>query len=151
MADTLFPLDDAAASQAERPRIDFFNLYAVQKAGMPVGWRWFSSEVLNYQAARKYQSFLLCGAVVPNIEKGKYAGQPKWKGRDKNNDRSFSVSVPALEAFYREWEIAEGKCHTCLGTGEAWAGWSKAEGTRYKPCPRCGATGRPPAEQAGAE
>lgn len=140
MAETLF----ADEEQPVRPAVDFFNLYAVRKAGMPEGWRWASSELLNYQAPRDAQSFLLSGAVVPNITSGKYAGQPKWKGREKSKDRSFAVSIPALEAFKEEWEREENKCHNCYGTGEAWAGWSKVAGTRYRRCDRCDGTGRPP-------
>lgn len=146
MTDTLFPEED----QKPDLRVDFFNLYAVQKASMPEGWRWFSSELLNYQAPRSQQSFLLCGAVVPNIEKGKHAGQPKWKGRDKNKDRSFAVSIPALEAFYEEWEAAEGRCHACFGSGQAWAGWAKNTGTIYRTCKRCAGTGVPPTAGAPA-
>lgn len=139
MADTLFAEDEAKV----RPSVDFFNLYAVRKAAMPDGWRWFSSELLNYRAPRAAQSFLLSGAVVPNIEKGKYAGQPKWKGRDKTQDRSFAVSIPALEAFKEEWELEEAKCHQCFGTGEQWAGWSKETGTKYRTCERCTGSGLP--------
>jgi hypothetical protein len=139
MAETLF----ADEEKTVRPSVDFFNLYATRKAGMPDGWRWFSSEVLNYQAAREHQSYLLRGAVVPNITKGKHAGQPAWKGRDKNQDSSFAVSVPALNAFYEEWEQSEGKCHRCFGTGEAWAGWSRDTGTKYCTCSRCDGPGSP--------
>ncbi|MHA6731788.1 hypothetical protein [Devosia sp. A369] len=144
MSDTLFAMEEVKA----RPWVDWFNLYAIQKAGMPEGWRWFSSELLNYQAPRSAQSYLLCGAVVPNITKGKHAGHPAWKGRDKTKDRSFSVSCPALEEFKAEWERAEGKCHECFGTGEAWAGWAKDAGTVYRTCKRCGGTGGPRSAQA---
>jgi hypothetical protein len=60
---------------------------------------------------------------------------------DKSTERRVFITKPEHEAYRAKWSRETGKCMECTGEGQVWNGWSKAEGTRYKPCVACGATG----------
>ena len=62
--------------------------------------------------------------------------------------RRVIVTKAELQAKAAVYETETGKCWDCKGTGQVWAGWSKADGTRYRDCPRCNATGNAPTESS---
>lgn len=142
--DLLEPVSEKARDDAENlkaSRVDFYNLYATEKLGMPDGWQWYSLEALGQYP--NYTGSLVRGLVPATFERGKRKGLPDFKRGDKATELSFALTRQQLRDFQAEWEQREGKCSHCFGTGQEWIGWSKAEGSRFKPCGQCGATGKP--------
>ncbi len=107
---------------------------AIRKVNTP-GWTPFRSE-------RVGADFVLTGGI-----EGKYRnGRPKWA-------KPFSrvvITRSELDAEERRYEREHDRCRVCLGRGQEIIGWSKADGSRYEPCRRCNATGRPKAASAPA-
>lgn len=69
-------------------------------------------------------------------------------GRDNKADKQWSdpkLMVVVTDAEEREerlrYERETGRCANCYGSGRQWAGWHYQEGTKYRPCCACGATG----------
>jgi hypothetical protein len=125
---------------------DWYETYSRDELGMPETWRIFKWEAVGpVHGPRAAQSVVVCGAIVPDKTRGKYKGCPDWKSRDKRDDISLAIPMLALDAFKLKWEANHNACHKCGGDGQELAGWSSTEGSRYRPCSRCNATGLPPA------
>lgn len=143
MADDLFPtsaaIDDAEKFKAAR--VDFYNLYAIAKHGAPTDWHWHTLEALGKHP--NYTGSLVRGCVPATFQKGKRKGQFNFKGGDKATELSFAIAHDQFAAFHAEWEAETGRCSKCFGSGQEWTGWSATEGSRFKPCARCDATGKP--------
>jgi hypothetical protein len=146
-AEAVAPASEAAAAAPSVERFDWYQAFAEKHRSVPPGWRWFRVQTLNHQAPRDQQTVLMEGGVAPKKTRGKYAGRPDWKARDKSLDRTLALTFAELEQFQRDWETETGKCAQCYGTGRGWAGWSSAEGDRYADCRPCDATGKPRARQ----
>lgn len=122
-------------------RFDWYQAFAEARRNVPPGWRWYKLQVIDHQAPRDQQTVLAAGGVAPAITRGKYAGRPNWRTRDKSLDRTVAFRFAEIEQFQREWAAETGKCAECQGTGSEYAGWSSANGTKYVDCRTCGATG----------
>jgi len=110
--------------------IDILNIAARKKLGAGEDWHWCESEAIT-------GGFLLTGSITKT---GPRTGRPQWvKPMQK-----VLISDSEIETVKAEFESATGKCYQCEGTAQELYGWSKAEGARYRPCKRCGATGVPP-------
>ncbi len=72
------------------------------------------------------------------VQGTKRNGKPKWS----KPHTSFAVTEAELKAERERYEAETGRCHSCFGRGEEFAKWSKDEGTTYRPCRICNATGR---------
>lgn len=138
------PLGDALRTDkadTDDFRFDWINAYCREKFNAPADWRWFSWSRKEFD--KPHEFMLVEGAVcTAKIERGKRKGQDNWKLRDKETERTFSISRKELEAFQVEWQARTGNCFECYGTGQEMAGWSAARGTYYRPCAHCNATGR---------
>lgn len=115
-----------------------FETVARRRLGMPSDE--FRFCIWEYD--RKWKLMRLYGAIpLPEldgarIEKGSPLRWPKRKGD------LLCAAVTADEAAveFQKYESSTKKCGECRGTGEVWAGWSKTEGCKSKPCPRCEGT-----------
>jgi hypothetical protein len=100
--------------------------FAEAKVGID-GWK-------AYRWERADEDSIITGDIPHGVYKtGKRKGRPKFIG----NGRKVVVTNAEMQAHAAAWEAATGKCWDCKGTGQTWAGWSKAEGTRYRTCQRC--------------
>lgn len=112
-------------------------MFIRQKYDLPPEWRWFlfsSSPDEVPDGMVKY---------VGNVISSKKNGKPNYQKRDKPADKTVFVVI----AEFKVWEQSEadrlGVCVNCWGTKVEWAGWSKEDGTWYRPCRKCSVgTGR---------
>lgn len=110
---------------------DFFSLVARRKLKQPDTWRWWSIRRVG-----DTDDALVRGAVPVGTRKD---GSPKFP--PKRDSQECVVADVEREAAIREWETATGLCARCGGCGQrAWS-WG-VEGTKFKPCERCGASGK---------
>jgi hypothetical protein len=66
------------------------------------------------------------------------------KGRKRyGTPRHALVTDAEMLAERRRYEREEGKCAECGGDGQMFAKWDHREGTTYRPCVKCQATGKP--------
>ena len=80
--------------------------------------------------------------VTGDVPDGVYRSGPrKGRPRFKGPGRRVIITRSDMWAVATAYEAETGKCWDCKGTGQTWAGWSKAEGTHYRECQRCGGTG----------
>lgn len=121
-------------------RLDLLNEQARELLQMPDGWRWYEWHCLPEKGPT--QVMRIKGAVVPIHESGKNAGTPNWKGRDKDTERELYITPQQQKDWLARWEQQTGKCSTCQGTAQEYASWHYIEGTKYRPCTKCGATGK---------
>ena len=86
-----------------------------------------------------------CGGdsiVTGDVPDGVYrSGKRKGRPRFNGPGRKVVITKAEMQAKATAYEADTGKCWDCKGTGQVWAGWSKADGTRYRDCQRCNATG----------
>ena len=121
-------------------RLDLMNECARERAGMPVGWRWFRFESRPPEGPA--QILILTGCMEPQpITRGKYKGTPNWKKRDRTTERTVYITPAERDEWLLKWERKTGKCSDCSGTGVRWCGWSGKHGAKYEPCKKCEATG----------
>ena len=100
-------------------RISFNDAFDVAKTKVPEGCKPYAVEHV-------------IGGFIINCE---------TKSGDEEDDEKVVVSDSEMNAFAQEYERTTGKCWNCKGSGQAFAGWSKDEGTKTRPCERCQATG----------
>lgn len=135
--------DPVAIQEAQRAvaRQPTPEQYAREFLGLPPEWRVYEWKSLGVHP--HYIGLTVTGSIPRAKRSGRYKGEPTW--RDKVMERSLSVSTAQMDAFRAKWEAESGACHACLGTGHELHGWSLATGPRFRPCPRCNATGDAPA------
>jgi len=76
-----------------------------------------------------------------NYTSGKRKGTPVWSEPVDGTLRTIFMDSAKIEETKSIYEAKSGNCSECCGTCTEWAGWSQAEGTKYRPCRKCGATG----------
>lgn len=119
--------------------------HAKELLGMPPEWDAYEFEAIGRTADNREAKLIrVAGAVAPPKTRGKYKGLPNWDKRDPATEKTAYFTPAEHEEWTRQWEQKNGKCAECLGRGEKIAGWSAASGTRYKPCEKCGSTGKAP-------
>ena len=113
---------------------------------MPANWRYYRWQRMPEDAPPNCCTHtLVTGAVCSAVfARGPRKGHTNWSKRDAATDRSVLISDEEHNARLLAWEERTGNCHRCGGAGQDWAGWSAKEGDRYRPCPRCAATGKRP-------
>lgn len=114
---------------------------AREKAGMGADWKPWAFECLPHHP-QPTELVQVTGAVVPLKTRGKHAGRPDWNKKDKSTIRTVYITLKDHAEWVKEWERKTGLCANCEGSGEEWAGWSVAEGSKKRPCAKCGATGK---------
>jgi hypothetical protein len=123
------------------PRMTFNDVaeMAERRVGI-AGWK-----VYRWTAA---EGGSICEGMVPNgvFERGPRKGKTRWEGADARTRRKVIVSDAEVIAHLLKLESETGVCSDCRGTKEVFASWSKAEGTKHRPCTRCESTGIAPKE-----
>lgn len=71
--------------------------------------------------------------------RGKNKGEKKY---DCKRTHIVCVTDQEMKAVERAYEVETGNCFVCSGSAQQWAGWSKANGHKYRPCAVCKATGK---------
>ncbi|MFP2898778.1 hypothetical protein [Corallococcus sp. 4LFB] len=116
-------------------RVDFWNLIAQRKRGVPEGWRWFSIQGKGHPAPREQCTSIVTGAVcTATFKSGPRKGELNWAKRDRSTERELAIPFPEFDAFLLEWEAETGRCHNCYGNGRAFD----------RVCYRCGGAGKAP-------
>jgi len=104
---------------------------AETKSGIP-GWKAF-----RWQAAGP-DSIVTGSVPVGTYSRGPRKGEPKFKGKGT----MVVVTRAEKESAATAYEAETGRCWNCKGTGQVVRKISKVEGTTYRPCVRCGGSGR---------
>ncbi len=79
--------------------------------------------------------------VDARFKSGKRKGEANYK--KCSDHRTFHVQVSDAEILEREWSAKTGNCIKCVGKGQLWTGTNfVTHVTTYKPCDKCGATGK---------
>jgi hypothetical protein len=126
------------APNSEPPKTpDVYSLAAQRLRGMPADWQWCTVESKD----SPYGNFIQVTGSVPvgTYSRGPRKDQPKWPAA--KDCQVFQFSPAQLEQVRLDWQAETGHCFTCGGSGQERFGWSKAEGSRYRKCGRCGGTG----------
>lgn len=111
--------------------MNFIDVVAKRKAKTE-GWLPCIYEFIGDDA------FLIFGGVPIGNRKN---GRPKW-GPRKSLDRVI-VTNYEIEFEEKSYERDTGKCSKCLGEGKTVASISVNQPTTYRPCSKCGGTGKP--------
>jgi hypothetical protein len=110
----------------------FMELAARRKLGRGEDWKACRWEAMTGGA-------MIDGGVPRILKAGPRKGKPTWKGQPIERVLLNEEDCAREVQLY----IAEtGNCPVCRGTGHEWRGWSRDDGDRYRPCPRCKATGK---------
>lgn len=81
---------------------------------------------------------IVTGCVPSGVyTRGPRKGHPKFSPAMPGTKREVVVTVAQLDAIARDYEANGGKCWDCKGSGQTWAGWSAADGTKHRTCARC--------------
>lgn len=122
-------------------------LAARRIGGFGDDWHWYRMEMIGPMG--RTQGCMVTGGVpTKRYTKGPRAGQWNWSEFRDGAAQSVFVSHAERDAETMSYE-ANGKCAACGGTGQSWAG-SGPNGSVFRPCPRCKATGKAPGLFEGA-
>ena len=123
-------------------RIDIVTEGAKAKFGLPADWKMFQWE----WAGKDAREFLvLTGAVcTATFKRGRRKGEDNYASRDRSTEVSVTLTRGDIDGILAAYEHATGKCHECQGTKEEWVGWTREQGSVFRPCKRCGASGKAP-------
>lgn len=115
--------------------VDFYNLAARHRHGLPPTWQWRQIESLD-------GGFIQLSGSIPigNYQSGPRKGRPKFPA--KSIYQRVIITRDDVADARRRWEDETGLCSWCGGTGQEIAGTSAATGTKYRTCRACGGTGK---------
>jgi DnaJ-class molecular chaperone len=103
------------------------------------------SAIDGWQAYRWEQmkgGYLVKGCVPDGVYRsGRRKGRPRFKNPVKGTELSIVVSDADMKTEAEIYEETTGNCWDCKGKGEVFQSWHHIDGTKYKPCQRCNATG----------
>ena len=120
--------------------------FAREQMDLPSEWQVYLWEAIGWRTGSgKSQGALLTGAVPDRlITRGKRKGQPNWRKLKPGTKATVAVLDDAFDVWLLGWERATDACYKCAGSGRVFASWDHIEGTRYRDCRRCNATGNAP-------
>ena len=105
---------------------------AKRKLSAPDGW-----EVCGWERVGA-DGLIVQGGVPRLLKSGKNKGRRTF--RDSAISRVVLTDAEIKEEKAR-FSQETGKCAECEGSGQEWAGWSAAEGNRYRTCRACDGSG----------
>lgn len=111
----------------------FLGVVAARKAGIE-GWEPYKFEKIGSDAVA------VTGGIPRLLTRGPRKGRKTWDGKGTTE----VVTSVEMELEFKRYEADTGKCGDCLGERRVYAGWHHIEGTRYRPCKRCGESGKAP-------
>jgi hypothetical protein len=139
-ATILTKVKEAKAMIAHKFSIGDAMDFAESKVGIP-GWKAVAWEDIGGDSI-----------VEGSVPDGFYRSGPrKGKPRFTRPRTKVIVAKKELQVVATAYEAESGKCWDCKGSGQVWAGWSQAEGTRYQTCSRCKGTGDAVQQQQSEE
>lgn len=103
---------------------------AIRKSGVE-GWEYFRWQ-------RAGEDSILTGGIPRLLKSGPRKGKKTWDGKGT----SVVVTQAEIDEEAARYVSETGNCATCYGTGEVFQSWHHIDGTKYKPCRECGATGK---------
>jgi hypothetical protein len=121
--------------------LDFYQLHAREKYGLPETWFVYKWECFPKETRTETLYIEVTGMVAPM--KKRKPSERDWRNGDKSTRKTCVLPCKEHDEWIKQWEQKTGKCAHCTD-GQKWTGWSAAEGGRYKPCPHCNATGLAP-------
>lgn len=142
----LFPATLEAGDIPATPRgLDLRTEFLKERYHLPDEWVWHSFEAIEDRPPFRFAKY--SGGVYPFAKaKGKYKGRTDYKRPVIGTEQVVVLDDHEFEAWLPTWEARTGLCHECLGTGQKWTGWHYKEGSSYCDCPRCGTSGKAPAQ-----
>lgn len=130
-----------APEKPKRPELpDFWSMLARKLLGITdERWRWYTLSVVDHDQPRAVAQSMIEGAIPTGevFKSGKRKGELNLCKKVPGSERKVCVFFRDYDAFVKEWERENATCSTCMNTGLASAGWSVAEGQKYRPC-QCG-------------
>jgi hypothetical protein len=108
---------------------------AMRKCDAPPGWIIVHAETIG-----ESDDWLIQGCIPGHYKNGK----PRYDEAHSTHFREVCVTDSEEREEAARYESETAKCGRCFGEGKIVCGWSREAGTRYNPCPRCGATGAAP-------
>lgn len=118
--------------------------HAREVVGMPPEWEAYEYAAIGRTINQDAKLIRVKGAIAPKKTKGANKGLPNWRKADKATEREAYFTPAEHDKWCSEWEQKTGKCSECTGKGEVFASWSATDGTKHKPCKKCGGTGQAP-------
>lgn len=110
---------------------DVTNL-AIKKAGIE-GWMWY-----QWRSLENDEAHVVTGNVPYGVyERGEKKGRPRFSHPKSTHLKEVLVTKQELIHEALSYIERTGRCWNCKGSGQVWTGWSKANGSRFKPCPDC--------------
>jgi hypothetical protein len=119
---------------------ELLNIHARERAGVGDDWEIYEFRCMPPEGPTLY--YALVGAVAPVKARGKHRGRRDWGRMDKTTIRTVNIPAAEHRAWVEGWSASTGKCPGCVGEGDVFASWSRAEGTKTRPCGACGGTGK---------
>lgn len=107
-------------------------------------YRWVAFDTIATLPDGTRQIKVTIGIYLEVMKSGKRKGLTNFKKPLERHE--VIVTDKDIDDAKDRFERETGKCCVCQGNKEEVAGWGKETGTRYRPCRRCGATGRAPIE-----
>jgi len=128
------------APDREAPGYGFFDAMAAAarvKLGAPPEWEWYAAKLLPGDDT------LLEGGIPNRRQDGtpRKQGKERWAGV---KGTQVVVTLAEIAAACDVYERETGRCSDCAGAGERIKSISVHTGRTWRPCTRCGATGRAP-------
>ena len=101
------------------------------------GWRGF--------VWKRVDNGCLVEGCVPDgvYSKGSRKGEPRFSKPIKGTRKTIIITDRELQDFAASYELSEGVCFECKGTGEVFKRWHHIDGTTNQQCKRCNGTGAP--------
>lgn len=121
-------------------RMDLLSEHAREKSGYGETWHAYSFECLPHNGSGLFKYFAIRGAKTPLVTKGKRAGRPNWRQKDRSTDELIIITPEEHEHWLSRWRQATGKCSECVGEGRTVASFG-GSGTTYRTCRICGGSG----------
>ena len=127
---------------SEQGRIDFVEIVARKKLNQPQEW-----QMCGWERIGDSYDLLVEGGIPRLLKSGPRKGMRTWRDSKINK-----VCVTEAEEIQEKlnYEKETGKCCKCSGSGSMWYEWNHIDGNKYKPCNRCGATGKAQAQEDAA-
>lgn len=118
--------------------IHHMDAVAIRKSGIE-GWE-------PYKWERVGDDSIVTGGIPHILKTGPRKGKKTWRGKGT----SVVVTQGEVEAQAARYVTETGNCPKCYGKGEVFYSWNHIEGSKYRPCKACDATGKASTEQKGA-
>ena len=103
-------------------RQDVMSLTAIRLYGLPNSWAWAKAEAVH-------GGTLLEGNTVTINKNGKKVWTKPFQKMVITRDQMVETE--------KLWELENGKCFKCLGTGRELFGHNIETGPKYRPCTKC--------------